>query len=288
MDLIDNPACAEFDRLINFLAWVGWYCGAHKIFLPNYHVEWPLHVCSMVILNYMTMSTYTMFFFGGDIFKQLQTICVYGVVLTGCYKLSRVYVQPLSWAQQLATVRNVYSSNSISIAGHRRQFILCEHMARTWRITRFLVASTVVAIVLFVCHPVYSLLVHGEMELIMNMVIPFVDHETVGGYAITMAVQCLSSVFGIAGNLCIDLFVQVSVCSECAMIALLDDSLRELGELWRCGGRGSSTRAFRRRYLRNILHSFRELDESVVERAIGWANGFGLVMASIISDISPG
>lgn len=214
------------------------------------------------------LTAYTMYHFRADYGRLMQSMCINAIWAIGVHKLSvsmRCYKDFMSPINMLY---NIYACNPDSAGagmaerrGRRRQRLLCATSTETTRMTRIMIGSVVCGCTIFGVWPTYALAVRGEYELLMCVVCPGIDYTKARGWMATCAFHVAFAWYGVNGNLSFDLFVQVVVCSHRSLVALLGDSLQELGAMWAadedCGCTAAEARR-RRIFLRNILLAFRE------------------------------
>lgn len=149
---------------------------------------------------------------------------------------------------------NIFRAN----ASGRRQELLNKSVTETWQISKIIIFSTVLGNAIFTLWPAYQVLYCHNKVLLLNVVLPFVDHTTISGYATTSIFHYGFGFCGIIGNLANDLVYHVLICSHRSMVDLLADSLNTLGCL--CTDEMLADKD-RKAYLRNILISFQEADK---------------------------
>lgn len=172
----------------------------------------------------------------------------------GSFKMTIVYCQPAEFPRLIDVIKHIYRANPVG----PRQHILCQRVADTYRMLKFFSALTIFAIFMFVSNSVYELVLKSEKILVMNVLLPYVDHTTNTGFALTTVFHTIVAAFGISGNLAFDIYMQFMVCNQRTMIVLWKDALGELETMWQTNER--NTVIYRRAYLRNMLLAFQETD----------------------------
>lgn len=83
MALFSNRAYAELERILRNCHVLSLFCGI-RLFSPNFRIDWGFCLNVMVIVVFIVNSVYTFFYYSGNIPKQLQTLCLYGIVISVC------------------------------------------------------------------------------------------------------------------------------------------------------------------------------------------------------------
>lgn len=122
---------------------------------------------------------------------------------------------------------------------------------------KFMIAVIAFAVCFYGVYPAYLFLFKGEKELIMNILVPGINHETMIGYLVTSGVHLVASFYGVSGTMTFDFFMQISICGYSAFIVLLEESLNTLSTMWLQNKRSLK---YRRAYLRNILIAFQDAE----------------------------
>lgn len=178
------------------------------------------------------------------------------VFLQGIHKLSIGVRRYPQFQALFHTLVNIFQNNHTG----SRQMLLLRTVTETWQVSKLIIGSTIVGILLYGLWPVYQLLWNGEKELFLNVVIPGVDYTSGWGYATTSVILISFAFWGITGNLAYDLYLQILVCSHRSMVALLGDSMDQLGQLAR---QSDCDAAYRKAFLRNILIAFQDAEKYV-------------------------
>lgn len=139
-----------------------------------------------------------------------------------------------------------------------RQKLLFKSVSESWRISKSIILSTILGNTFFAIWPVYQAVFRKEKVLFLNVILPFIDYTTSSGYTITCIFHYAFAFWGIIGNLANDLSFQILICNHRSMVALLSNSLQQIGSL---SNNGCWNDKYRKLYLRNILIAFQEADK---------------------------
>lgn len=139
----------------------------------------------------------------------------------------------------------------------KRQQLLNTAVDRITFMAKVMIAVIAFAICFYGFYPAYLFVFKGEKELVMNILVPGVSHETLTGYLVTSGVHLVASFYGVSGTMTFDFFMQISICGYNSFNVLLEDSLNTLSTMWLQNKR---SQRYRRAYLRNILIAFQDAE----------------------------
>ena len=140
----------------------------------------------------------------------------------------------------------------------RRAAIIIKCQNDTIRIAKVIVILICLGLVFFVFYPLYMFFFEGEFVLILNIIVPGVDHQTLMGYLITNMVIGIYSLYGLTGNIAFDWYMLICICNYTMFIELLNESFERLGEMWK---NNEGTEQDRIHVFRNIILAFTDIDK---------------------------
>lgn len=173
--------------------------------------------------------------------------------MQGVKKLSLAVTRYKDFYAQFKWLESVYEANQ---TGNRQKLLDAVVDDNTF-MAKFMIAVILFAVGFYGIYPAYLFLFMGEKELIMNILVPGVPHETMSGFLFTSGIHLGASFYGVSGTMAFDFFMQISICGYASFNVLLEDSLNSLSMMWLQNERSLSYRRF---YLRNILIAFQDAE----------------------------
>lgn len=171
----------------------------------------------------------------------------------GLKKLSLAVTRYKDFYAQFRWLESLYEVNNTG----KRQQLLNSVVDENTFMAKCMVIVIALAICFYGCYPAYLFVFKGEKELIMNILVPGLNHETMSGYLITSGLHLIASFYGVSGTMAFDFFMQISICGYNSFNVLLEDSLNTLSMMWMHNKRSHK---YRRAYLRNILIAFQDAE----------------------------
>lgn len=117
--------------------------------------------------------------------------------------------------------------------------------------------TIILAAFIFGVYPTYRFVFKGKRELIVNILLPGVDHETYTGFYVTSCYILGLSSIGIVGVTAFDMLMQFMIFGYTSFNALLEDSVKSLNVMLL---ENKHSIMYRRLYLRNILIAFQDAE----------------------------
>lgn len=179
----------------------------------------------------------------------------------GLKKLSLAVTRSKDFYAQYVWLESLYVANQTG----KRQELLNAAVDDNTFMAKSMIAVIAFSIGFYGIYPAYLFVFKGEKELLMNILVPGVSHETMTGYLITTGLHLIASFYGVSGTMTFDFFMQISICGYCSFNILLEDSLNTLSTMW---VQNKRSRKYRRAYLRNILIAFQDAER--LEHVCHW------------------
>lgn len=79
--LTPNVALDSLSDLQEFVNKITGCCGM-DILSSSFRINWHVRFCIFAIVSYTTCNMYTLYYFSGDLSRQLQTVCINGLLFT--------------------------------------------------------------------------------------------------------------------------------------------------------------------------------------------------------------
>ena len=139
-----------------------------------------------------------------------------------------------------------------------RTIIINNSINNTMRLAILGIYCICISIVAFIVHPSYTFLIEGKRELIMNILMPFVDPKTLLGFLILTFIHYIYSLLSISGSTTMMFYSHVAIQNYLLLIDLFENSLDTMGSLHR---RKNCTEIYKRAFFRNIAVAFQDIDK---------------------------
>lgn len=122
----------------------------------------------------------------------------------------------------------------------------------------FLVIQTV-ALLLFICYPIYGYMANNELIQIMPMQFPFIDQTTGTGFIIANLIMMKMGVWAYFGAVGFDLFLARMIYNYCALVKLLHQDIDDYITMSKTSS-GDNSNQYRKMFFRNFLLKCQDKD----------------------------
>lgn len=117
--------------------------------------------------------------------------------------------------------------------------------------------AVVFASCIYFAYPMYRIVFKGKRELVVNILLPGVDHETITGFCVTFCYLASIASLGIIGITAFDMLMQFMICGYISFNVMLEDSIKSLNSMLL---KNKHSIKYHRLYLRNILIAFQDVE----------------------------
>lgn len=139
--------------------------------------------------------------------------------------------------------------------------VLKTHIDETFiKVKIFLLIQTL-ALLIFVCYPIYGFIVNNELIPLMPMQFPFIDQTTKTGFLLSTLIMIKMGVWAYAGSVGFDLFLARIIYNYSALVKLLRQDLVEYTEM--CNNTSEYSVHYRNAFFRNFLIKCQDKDRLV-------------------------
>lgn len=139
--------------------------------------------------------------------------------------------------------------------------VLKAHIDGTFtRIKVFVVIQTL-ALILFVCYPIYGYVANNELIQIMPMQFPFIDQTTVTGFIVGNLIMMKMGVWAYFGSVGFDLFLARMIYNYCALVKLLQQDIVDYIAMSKNINGADGSKHYRKIFFRNFLLKCQDKDK---------------------------
>lgn len=114
------------------------------------------------------------------------------------------------------------------------------------------------ALLVFVCYPIYGYVTKHELIQIMPMQFPFIDQSTYGGFIVANLMMMKMGLWAYFGSVGFDLFLGRMIDNYCCLVKLLQQDIAEYIEMSKKNS--GYSKKYRRAFLRNFLLKCQDKD----------------------------
>ena len=114
----------------------------------------------------------------------------------------------------------------------RRADIIKKCYNDTMKVAKLALFIVILSLLIYLAHPFYTFIFKNERNLLLNVLVPGLDHTSLYGYILVSLLHILCSALLISGSVEFDFYFYILIQNYTMCIELLDHSLQELGEMW--------------------------------------------------------
>lgn len=201
-----TPATRYF-KIIKILRFCIKICGSDVI-NPNFRMWSLTYFVITVALTFYACTLYTMYVgvvINNDWTVILQTMALLGSGIQGLTKL----LCCVDKAHLVREIQSYYESIYVEYELKGGEYTRClnERISAFWNVVMAFVGFYIVVVGGMITYPLYYSLVHKEKMVIMQFLLPFVDHTTDTGHTILITFHVLCCLMGGFGNFGADMYL---------------------------------------------------------------------------------
>lgn len=136
--------------------------------------------------------------------------------------------------------------------------VLKKHIDETFTNIKVFLTIQSLALVVFICYPIYGYVTNNELIQIMPMEFPFVDQTTVSGFIFANLVMMKMGVWAFCGSVGFDMFLARMIYNYCALVKLLQQDLADYVMMSK--EIGDRSNHYRKMFFRNFLLKCQDKD----------------------------
>lgn len=136
--------------------------------------------------------------------------------------------------------------------------VLKTHIDGTFVTIKIFIPIQTLALVVFICYPIYGFVVNNEWIQIMPMQFPLIDQKTTSGFIIANLIMMKMGVWAYFGSVGFDFFLARMIDNYCALVKLLQQDIVEYVEM--CKENSGYSKQYRRAFFRNFLLKCQDKD----------------------------
>lgn len=136
--------------------------------------------------------------------------------------------------------------------------VLKKHIDGTFVSIKIYIPIQTLALLVFVCYPVYGYVVHKELIQIMPMQFPFIDQTTTSGFIVANLIMMKMGVWAYFGSVGFDLFLARMIDNYCALVKLLQQDIADYIEMSKKNS--GYSKQYRKAFFRNFLLKCQDKD----------------------------
>ncbi len=142
-----------------------------------------------------------------------------------------------------------------------KAIVLKEHMDATYTKIKLFIIIQTVALLLFLCYPIYGYVARAELIQIMPMEFPFVDQATVSGFIVANLIMMKMGVWAYVGSVGFDVFLARTIYNYCALLKLLQQDILDFIEMSKVDKDDDESKQYREAFFRNFLIKCQDKDK---------------------------
>lgn len=226
----DSPG-TRYRRIIQILRFCTSICGSDVID-PNFRL-WALsYAIIFIILSYYACTLYTIYV--GVVIDNnwtviLQAMALCSSAIQGLTKMLCCVEKSHLVKEIQATYESIY--HEYEVLGGEYSRCLHERISVFWNVVMVFVCIYIAVVGGMVIYPVYTTLVYKEKVMIMQFLVPFIDHTTYTGHLMLMAIHVLCVIIGGFGNFGADMYLFLFILNVPLIKDLFKIKLQELNAI---------------------------------------------------------
>nr|XP_029727657.1 putative odorant receptor 83c [Aedes albopictus] len=217
-----------FDEMITFLRVFLDFCGADVLLMEKFRWNFRTWLCFWVLVSFSICLFYTIAYSSEDIFAIMDTLSLSGIALQGAFKMHGALTRVKYFQQKYMDIRAMYIRFSREPNTNLSLSKCCLTITYIFRF--FLLVYAAGGLAYFII-PVYMLVVHQKVTLILHLELPFVDPNELTGYVITTIYQAVMIILAIAGILAADMAIMILVLHIFGIVDIFSNKLEALDRI---------------------------------------------------------
>ncbi|XP_033160352.1 odorant receptor 67d [Drosophila mauritiana] len=190
----------RYCKVIRMIRFCVGFCG-NDVADPNFRMWWLTYAVMAAIAFFFACTGYTIYVgvvINGDLTIILQALAMVGSAVQGLTKL----LVTANNACHMREVQNTYEEIYREYGSKGDEYTKCleKRIRITWTLLIGFMLVYIILLGLVITFPIFYLLILHQKVLVMQFLIPFLDHTTDGGHLILTAAHVILITFGGFGN----------------------------------------------------------------------------------------
>lgn len=139
-----------------------------------------------------------------------------------------------------------------------KAYVLKTHIDGTFNNIKIFIFTQSLALLVFVCYPIYAYVANNEFIQIMPMQFPLLNQTTTKGVIIANMIMMKMGVWAYVGSVGFDIFLARFIYNYAALVKLLRHDLIEYVDM--CKKTSDSSKRYRRAFFHNFLLKCQDKD----------------------------
>ncbi|XP_017043524.1 odorant receptor 67d [Drosophila ficusphila] len=191
---------ARYCQVIRVIRFCVGFCG-NDVADPNFKMWWLTYTVIGAIFFFFACTGYTIYVgvvVNGDLTVILQAFAMVGSAVQGLTKL----LVTANMAPQMRQMTDTYEEIYREYGAKGGEYAKCleQRIRTTWKLFIGFMILYIILLGLIICFPIFYLLVWNKKVLVMQFLMPLIDHTTDGGHLLLTAVHVALIIFGGFGN----------------------------------------------------------------------------------------
>ncbi|KAJ6635265.1 Odorant receptor 67d [Pseudolycoriella hygida] len=210
------------------------------------------------LLNFSTaMTVYSMILVKTDPSKLIETASIVGIIIPAFAKFDVM----LNYSRNALALVDFLEHVFKNIVDGPKAKLLKTHIDETFVSIKICLLVETLALLLFLCYPVYAYVNNDELVQLIPMQFPFIDQSNTTGFIIANMIMVKLGLWAFTGSVGFDLYLARLIDSYCALVKLLQYDIIEFAEMSREGS--GVSRHYRKTFLRNFLLKCQDKDRFI-------------------------
>ncbi|XP_017080103.1 odorant receptor 67d [Drosophila eugracilis] len=190
----------RYCKVIRMIRFCVGFCG-NDVADPNFRMWWLTYTVIGAIGFFFACTGYTIYVgvvINGDLTVILQAFAMVGSAVQGLTKL----LVTANMACQMRDIQNTYEKIYREYGSKGGEYVNCleRRIRTTWQLIIGFMLMYIILLGLIIAFPIFYLLIWNEKVLVMQFLMPLIDHTTDGGHLLLTAVHVALITFGGFGN----------------------------------------------------------------------------------------